>query len=205
MTGDEPNTGAQDANGAIDLDGTQVAHETRDVPVAVSGTDLELVGIVAVAENGIIGRDGEMPWHVPEDLAHFKRKTTGHPVIMGRVTYEGIVEALGEPLPERTSIVLTSRDLETPENAVVASSLVEAVAAAERAAGDRHGGIERAFVAGGATVYEQFLPALDRLVITEIHDRPEGDTSFPDWVRDEWEEVEREERDGFAFLEYVRR
>lgn len=182
---------------------------TGDVDAPESGdaleTDLELVGIVAVAENGIIGRDGEMPWHLPEDLAHFKRQTTGHPVIMGRVTYEGIIEALGKPLPERTSVVLTSRDLETPENAIVASNLTEAVAAAERAAAERHDETDRAFVAGGATVYEQFLPALDRLVITAIHDRPEGDTSFPDWDRDEWEAVEREEHDGFAFLEYVRR
>ncbi|MFP8956312.1 dihydrofolate reductase [Natrialbaceae archaeon A-CW3] len=168
-------------------------------------TDLELVGIVAVAENGIIGRDGEMPWHVPEDLAHFKRQTTGHPVIMGRVTYEGILEVLGEPLPDRTSIVLTSRDLETPENAVVAPSLEAALEGAERAADERHGGTGRAFVAGGATVYEQFLPALDRLVVTEIHDQPDGDTSFPAWDRSDWDEVDREEHDGFAFLEYVRR
>ncbi|MCU4752236.1 dihydrofolate reductase [Halobacteria archaeon AArc-curdl1] len=193
MTGHEPNNGTRDADG------------TQDPPAGDLETDLELVGIVAVAENGIIGRDGEMPWHVPEDLAHFKRKTTGHPVIMGRITYEGILEVLGKPLPERTTIVLTSRDLETPENAVVASSLAEAVAAAERAAADRHDGTERAFVAGGATIYEQFLPALDRLIITEIHDQPEGDTSFPDWDRDEWETVEREEHDGFSFLEYVRR
>ena len=168
-------------------------------------TDLELVGIVAVAENGIIGRDGEMPWHIPEDLAHFKRQTTGHPIIMGRITYESILEALGKPLPDRTSIVLTSRSLETPDNAIVASSLTEAVVAAERAAAERHGGTKRAFVAGGATVYEQFLPALDRLVVTEVQDRPDGDTSFPTWDRTAWTTVERDEHDGFAFIEYVRR
>ncbi|MFC7215631.1 dihydrofolate reductase [Saliphagus sp. GCM10025334] len=174
-------------------------------PDSALETDLELVGIVAVAENGIIGRDGEMPWHVPEDLAHFKRRTTGHPVIMGRVTYEGILEGLGEPLPGRTSIVLTGRDLETPENVTVAHGLEAALEEAERAAEDRHGGTDRAFVAGGATVYEQFLPALDRLVVTEIRDRPEGDTFFPEWGREEWTEVEREDYEGFSFLEYVRR
>lgn len=174
------------------------------VDAAELDTDLELVGIVAVAENGVIGREGEMPWHVPADLAHFKRRTTGHPVIMGRVTYEGILEALGKPLPDRTSIVLTSRDLETPENAVVTAGVEEALEAAATAAEERHDGTNRAFVAGGATVYEQFLPLLDRLVVTEIHRRPEGDTSFPDWDRNEWTEVERDERDGFAFLEYVR-
>jgi dihydrofolate reductase len=167
-------------------------------------TDLELAAIVAVAENGIIGRDGEMPWHLPEDLAHFKETTMDHPVIMGRVTYEGILEALGEPLPGRTTIVLTSRDLETPENAVVARSLEEALRKAETAADERHGRSDTAFVAGGATIYEQFLPAVDRLIVTEIRDEPDGDTRFPDWNREAWEEVARDERDGFAFVEYVR-
>lgn len=167
-------------------------------------SDLELVGIVAVADNGVIGRDGEMPWHLPADLRHFKETTTGHPVITGRVTYEGILEALGEPLPERTTVVLTGRDLETPENAVVANGLEEALSAAGRAARERHGGVDRAFVAGGATVYEQLLPAMDRLVVTEVHDEPEGDTRFPDWDRDDWREVSRTERDGFAFVEYER-
>jgi dihydrofolate reductase len=139
-------------------------------------TDLELAAIVAVAENGIIGRDGEMPWHLPEDLAHFRR----------------------------TTIVLTSRDLETPENAVVARSLEEALRRAETAADERHDGTDTAFIAGGATVYEQFLPAVDRLIVTEIHDDPDGDTHFPDWNREEWTEIARDERDGFAFVEYGR-
>jgi dihydrofolate reductase len=167
-------------------------------------TDLELAAIVAVADNGVIGRDGEMPWHLPEDLQHFKETTMDHPVIMGRVTYEGILEAIGEPLPGRTTVVLTSRELETPENAVVARSLEEALRKAETAAEKRHGGTETAFVAGGATVYEGFLPALDRLIVTEIHRDPAGDTEFPDRDRDAWTEVDRDERDGFAFVEYVR-
>ncbi|GAB3664302.1 dihydrofolate reductase [Halopiger thermotolerans] len=170
---------------------------------ALPETDRELVGIVAVADNGVIGKDGDMPWHIPADLQHFKETTMDHPVIMGRVTYEGILEALGEPLPGRTTIVLTSRDLETPENAVVATDLEDALEAAEAAARERHDGADRIFVAGGATVYEQFLPALDRLVVTEVHDDPDGDTRFPDWDREAWTEVARDERDGFAFCEYV--
>ncbi len=169
-------------------------------------TDRELVGIVAVAENGVIGKDGDMPWHVPADLQHFKETTMDHPLIMGRVTYEGILETLGEPLPGRTTVVLTSRDLETPEHAVTAESLADALEAADRAADERHDGADRIFVAGGATVYEQYLPALERLIVTEIHEEPAGDTRFPDWDRDgEWAEVARDERDGLAFLEYVRR
>ena len=168
-------------------------------------TDLELVAIVAVAENGVIGNDGDMPWHIPEDLAHFKRQTIGHPVIMGRITYEGIVEGLGEPLPGRTSIVLTSRSLETPENVIVANDLADAIDAAEEAADEHHEGVDRGFIAGGATVYEQFLPAVDRLVVTEVHDEPAGDAYFPRYDRTTWCEVERDERDGITFLEFERR
>ncbi|TYL36622.1 dihydrofolate reductase [Natronococcus pandeyae] len=174
--------------------------DDRAEPTEALETDLELAAIVAVAENGVIGNDGGMPWHLPEDLQHFKETTMDHPVIMGRVTYEGILEALGEPLPGRTTIVLTSRTLEAPENAVVAGSLEEALEAAD----ERHDGTDTAFVAGGATVYEQFMPAVDRLIVTEVHDDPEGDTQFPDWDREAWAEVERDERDGFAFVEYVR-
>ncbi|ADB60566.1 Dihydrofolate reductase [Haloterrigena turkmenica DSM 5511] len=168
-------------------------------------TDRELVGIVAVADNGVIGKDGDMPWHIPADLKHFKETTMDHPIIMGRVTYEGILEALGEPLPGRTTVVLTSRDLETPENAVTARSLEEALEAAETAARERHDAADRIFVAGGATVYEQFLSALDRLIVTEVHEEPDGDTYFPDWDRASFDDVSRDDRDGFAFVEYVRR
>ncbi|MHC3439015.1 dihydrofolate reductase [Natrialbaceae archaeon A-gly3] len=166
-------------------------------------TDLEVTLIVAVAENGVIGRDGEMPWHIPADLKHFKRETTGHPVIMGRITYESILEGLGEPLPGRTSIVLTSRDIETPENVVLARDLEDALEKAQEAAETRHDGADRVYVAGGGTVYEQFLPAADRLVVTEVEAEPDGDTRFPAWDDDEWREVSRDDRDDVAFVEYV--
>ena len=164
---------------------------------------LELVGIVAVAENGVIGRDGSIPWHEPADLAHFKETTMDHPVIVGRRTYEDILEGLGEPLPGRTMVVLTSRELETPAGVVGADSLATAVLRARRAARDRHG-TGTAFVAGGGSVYEQFLPFLDRLVVTEIPERPSGDATFPSWDRSRWRERDREERNGLTFLEYVR-
>ncbi|ELY95323.1 Dihydrofolate reductase [Natrialba chahannaoensis JCM 10990] len=164
----------------------------------------ELVGIVAVADNGVIGKDGDMPWHIPADLQHFKETTMDHPIIMGRVTYEGILETLGEPLPGRTTVVLTSQTLETPENAVLAKDLEVALKAADEAARDRHDDTDQIFVAGGATVYEQFLPALDRLIVTEVHREPEGDTLFPDWDRKAWSEEFRDDRDGFSFVEYVR-
>lgn len=94
---------------------------------AADGTDIDLVLVAAVAENRVIGDDGGMPWHYPADLARFKRLTTGHPVIVGRATYESIADRIGGPLPDRTSVVLTTRDLDLPEGAVVANDLDEAV------------------------------------------------------------------------------
>lgn len=167
-----------------------------------SETDLELVVIAAVADNGVIGRDGAIPWDLPEDMARFKEETTGHPVIMGRRTYEGILEGLGEPLPERTSIVLTGGDLKTPEGVERARDLEEAIRKAERDARER--GVDRVYVAGGATVYEALLPAADRLVLTRVEGEVEGDTYFPEIDPGVWREIAREERDGFAFVESVR-
>ncbi|MCU4742054.1 dihydrofolate reductase [Natronoglomus mannanivorans] len=171
-----------------------------------SDSDRELVAIAAVAENGVIGKNGDMPWHIPEDMDHFKEQTTGHPMIMGRVTYESILELIDEPLPGRTSVVLTSRDFETPENVVLAADLEEALSEATTAARERHD-TARIFVAGGATVYEQLLPETDRLIITEVHDDPDGDTYFPAIDPERWRETSREdhEDDGFSFVEYVRR
>lgn len=157
--------------------------------------------IAAVAENGTIGRDGEMPWHLPADLRHFKETTTGHPVIMGRLTYESIAADIGGPLPDRTNIVLSRSSPDLPEEVVVVDSIERAVDAARESAGDT----ETVYVIGGATVYKQFLPQADRLVLTEIHDAYEGDTEFPAWDRSEWIERSREDRDGFSFVEYDRR
>ncbi|SNZ04703.1 dihydrofolate reductase [Natronoarchaeum philippinense] len=165
---------------------------------------MELVVIAAVAENGVIGVDGEMPWHIPEDLAHFKRATTEHPVIMGRVTYESIIDDLGGPLPDRPNIVLSRSGVDAPEGVAVVESAEAALdAAAERIEAADSASDEPVFVIGGATVYEQFLPDADRLLLTEIRERYDGDTYFPDWDRRLWTELARDERDGFAFVEYA--
>jgi len=154
--------------------------------------------IAAVAENGVIGADGEMPWHYPADLAHFKETTMGHPVIVGRVTYESISSQIGGPLPGRTNIVLTRSGVDAPEEVVQVASVDAAVAAAAET------GSDTAFVAGGATVYEAFLPRADRLVITEVPGEPEGDTRFPEWDPDAWVERERETADDLSFVTYER-
>jgi dihydrofolate reductase len=165
--------------------------------------DVTVVLVAAVAENGVIGADGGMPWHHPEDLRRFKETTTGHPVVMGRRTYESIVDRLGEPLPGRTSVVLSTRDLDLPGGAVLASSVEEALSLAREDCEER--GVSTVYVAGGGSVYEQFLPPADRLVLTEVHASPEGDTRFPEWDREAWREVERDDRDELSFVTYERR
>ncbi|GAA0525522.1 dihydrofolate reductase [Halorubrum aquaticum] len=164
--------------------------------------DASFVLVAAVAENGVIGADGGMPWHYPADLAHFKRLTTGHPVVLGRVTYESIAERIGGPLPDRTNVVLTTRDLDLPEGAVVANGVTEAAERARSAAADR--GVDEVYVIGGASVYEAFLPLADRMVLTEIPESPDGDTRFPDWDPTEWEETDRETDGDLAFVTYER-
>ncbi|MFP4529932.1 MAG: dihydrofolate reductase [Halodesulfurarchaeum sp.] len=159
---------------------------------------MKLAIVVAVAENGVIGDAGGMPWHYPADLARFKELTMGHPVIMGRRTYESIVDRLAEPLPGRLNVVLSTSDLDLPEGAVQAESVEEAIELAGKT------GPETAYVVGGASVYEQFLPEADRLYLTEIPETPDGDTEFPPWDRSEWDLVEQEEAGELIFRTYER-
>ena len=159
-----------------------------------------VVLVAAVAENGVIGDDGGMPWHYPADLQHFKGTTLGHPVVMGRLTYESIVADLGGPLPDRTNVVLSTRDLDLPEGAVHADSLDGALALAREAPGG-----ETIYVVGGATVYEQFLDRADAMVLTEVPESPSGDTVFPEFDEDAWAETERTEAGELAFVTYERR
>ncbi len=155
------------------------------------------VCIAAVAENGVIGRDGGMPWHYPEDMRRFKEITMGHPVIMGRTTYESIAGQLDGPLPGRTNVVLSRSNPDLPEEVVLVHSVEEAMETVAELD-------DVAFVTGGATVYEQFLPHTDELLLTEIHEAYDGDTRFPEWDPEEWTEVERDERDEFDFVRYER-
>ncbi|SDY20129.1 dihydrofolate reductase [Halobellus clavatus] len=178
-------------------------HDDDESDAAIdSPTDIDIVLIAAVAANRVIGRDGEMPWHLPADLKHFKQTTTDHPVILGRKTYETVVAGLGEPFPERTSVVLTSQSLDLPESAVVANSIEEALELARDDAAER--GVDTVYVAGGGRIYEQFLQRASRLVLTEINEAHDGDTRFPAWDDAAWTEVERDERDGFDFVTYER-
>jgi dihydrofolate reductase len=148
--------------------------------------------IAAVARNQVIGSSGQLPWHLPEDLRHFKATTMGHPMVMGRKTFESI----GRVLPGRRTIVISRNPSFRHPEVEVTHSFAEALALA--------GPADEVFVVGGGEVYAEALPFAHRLVLTEVDDSPEGDTRFPDWDRSQWSEVERDPRDGFAFVTYER-
>jgi dihydrofolate reductase len=159
--------------------------------------------VVAAAANGVIGRENRMPWHLPEDLAHFKRLTLGHPVVMGRKTYESIIATLGKPLPGRTNIVVTRQAGFAAPGCIVAASLDAGLAAARE--------VEEIFVIGGAEIYRLALERADRVHLTRIDAAFEGDTTFPALDPARWRETAREEHPpaggrkfGFAFLRYDR-
>ena len=152
--------------------------------------------IAAVARNGVIGADGAMPWHLPEDFAFFKRTTMGHPLVMGRATFD----AIGRPLPGRRSIVITRTRNWRHDGVEVAGSMPVAL---DLAASGRGG--DEVFVIGGGQIYRLAMPLADRLLITEVDLEPEGDATFPRIDALEWVQVSRAERDGFAFVEYRRR
>ena len=156
--------------------------------------------IVARARNGVIGRNGTLPWRLPEDLAHFKRTTTGHSVIMGRRTWESI----GRPLPGRRNIVVTRNSGFAAPGAETAADLDAALALCA--------GEAEVFVIGGAQLYAEALPRAQRLVVTEIDADFEGDTYWPSLDRTHWHETAREHLApagqrafGMDFVTYERR
>jgi dihydrofolate reductase len=130
--------------------------------------------IVAVSENGVIGRDGDMPWRLSADLRRFKQLTMGHHIVMGRRTYESI----GRLLPGRTTIIISRQPAYRVEGAIVVSSIDEALRAA---AGD-----DEVFVVGGGEIYRQTLGIAGRIYRTLVHARLDGDTRFPSLAAEEW-------------------
>jgi len=156
--------------------------------------------IVARARNGVIGANGGLPWRLPEDLAFFKRTTMGHPIVMGRKTWESI----GRPLPGRRSVVVTRDRAFTAAGAEVVHSLDEAIARCSDA--------DEIFVIGGAQLYAEALPRADRLLLTEIDADIDGDTFLPAPAAGDWTEASRERHRpndarafAFDFVDYRRR
>lgn len=147
--------------------------------------------IVATDASNGIGINNTLPWHLPEDLAHFKRLTSGHPIIMGRKTFDSI----GRALPNRRNIVISRNADWRHEGVERVGSLQEAQALVA--------GVDQAFIIGGAQVYQQALPLVDKLVITRISRTYECDAFFPALPEGEWQETAREEHDSAAGLPYA--
>ena len=169
--------------------------------------------IVAASPGDVIGASGALPWYLPEDLRRFRRLTTGHRVIVGRLTHESIVARLGRPLPERTSIVLSSGPAgATADGVVWVTSLDRALAAARAADAGARAGTDggEIFVIGGTSVYAQALPHVDRIYLTRVHREVTGDTSMPPHWLDGFVLAGREDRpatgsqSAYSWLDYVR-
>ncbi len=155
--------------------------------------------IAALAKNRVIGIENRLPWRLPEDLAHFKALTLGHPILMGRKTFE----SLGRPLPGRTNVVITRNPDYRPEGCLVAASIPAAIALCGEA--------DEVFFIGGAELYAQAIPLADRLYITEVDVDAIGDAWFPDYDRRAFKEVSRVSHTGekgdplrFDFVVYER-
>jgi len=147
--------------------------------------------IVAVAENGVIGKDNRLPWHIPADLRYFKEITLGKPVIMGRKTYQSI----GKPLPGRANLVVSRDPTWRAEGVLSATSLDDAL--------DKLQGDAEIFVIGGASLFAEALRRAQRLYLTEVHRAYEGDVRFPAWNRHDWQEISRRRVEGDPDVSFV--
>jgi len=153
--------------------------------------------ICAISKNNCIGKNNQLPWHIPEDLKHFKEITSGKTVLMGRKTFESILGYLGKPLPKRTNIVITrNTNYEVPKGVLVYNSVKDAL--------EKHKD-ENIFVIGGAGIYKQTIDLADKLYITHVNEEIDGDAFFPKIDSDVWEEVEVKEHENFSFITYLRK
>lgn len=154
-------------------------------------TDRQITMIVAVAENGAIGKDNNLLWHISGDLKRFKAITTGHSIIMGRKTYLSFPK---RPLPDRKNIILTTGD-NSYEGAYTAKNIEQALALCDS---------DEVFIIGGESIYRQFLPYTTKIYLTRVHRTYEADTFFPTLNMDEWETIETEEHlDGEPPFTYI--
>ena len=154
----------------------------------------KLALIVAVSDNGVIGVNGQLPWHIPEDLKYFKANTTGHAIIMGRKTFDSI----GRPLPKRRNIVVTRNpDLEI-EGVEVVNSLQAAIALART-------DDEEPRIIGGSSLYDEAMPQVTTMFLTRVHREVEGDTFFPAYDETQWRVTASTPADGYTFLTLERK
>lgn len=154
---------------------------------------MKIAMIVAVDEQGVIGKDNDLPWRLPDDLKWFKRVTMGKPLIMGRRTHESI----GRALPGRLNVVLSRQPGFLAEGCVVVQDMDAALAAILAHHGDDNP-VDEVVIIGGAGIYEAFMPDAERLYLTRVHATVEGDVRFPQWDPSQWRVVERETHDADA-------
>lgn len=153
--------------------------------------------IAAVAKNNVIGKSGELPWYIPEDLKRFKDLTSGHIVIMGRTTHESILKRLGHDLPNRKSVVITSNpNYQVAEGVEKYTSLDGAI--------DAHRS-ENIFLIGGQRIFEEGIKLADTIYLTEIHQDYDGDVYFPDFDHAQWESTVEQTFPEFNFIKYTRK
>lgn len=143
---------------------------------------MKISAIAAMSENRIIGKNNQLPWHLPADLQHFKTITMGSPILMGRKTYESI----GRPLPGRMNLIMTRNTLFEAPGCIVISSIEEAIKQANAT------GSQELFIIGGADIYQQLLPAIDRLYLTIVEGSFDGDAYFPQLNPKDWQETEKQ-------------
>ena len=156
--------------------------------------------IAACSENRVIGRDGKLPWHIPEDLKHFKKLTLGKPVIMGRKTFESIG---GKPLPKRLNIVV-SRSRLLADGIVWAGTIADAIRMAKEEA--VKSGQNEIMICGGGQIYADAMPFTDRIYLTLIHQNiVNGDAFFPELNENKWRETARENHEGYSFVTMERK
>ena len=174
-------------------------------PVGAPSKPLDIILVVAVAENGVIGRDNQLPWRLKSDLRYFRAVTMNKPVVMGSKTYASI----GKPLPGRTNIVVTRQADFTASGIVVAPGIDEALQTAKGDALRR--GADAIAVIGGTEIFAQVMAQASRIALTQVHANPQGDTYFPAIDPALWREADRrpqakgpEDDYGYTFVDYVR-
>ncbi len=152
--------------------------------------------IAAVAKNNCIGKNNKIPWNVPEDFQYFKKTTLGKTCLMGQATFESILGYLGKPLPGRQTVVVTlDKNFTVPEGVRLFFSLDEALEKLRD---------EDVFICGGASIYRQTINKVDNVYITLIDQEPDGDVFFPEIDKSIWQEVWREDHDGYSFVKYIK-
>jgi dihydrofolate reductase len=152
--------------------------------------------IVAIAKNNVIGNTNDLPWYLPEDLKRFKKITTGHTVVMGRKTYESIINRLGKPLPNRKNVVITRQDnYPVPEGVLVFHDLDSVLQLLKN---------EDVFIIGGAEIFKLALPLVDTLYVTHVYKEYPGDVYFPEVNWSEWKKIEEEPHEEFSFATYIK-